>query len=171
MLRLLDRANTMLLSLLGLGLIGMVALSVYNVISRYVFNAALLWADEVAVFSMIALAFLGAIVSTWRDSHIRMDILSNLLPANMQWLLQIVQQLVIAGLCGWVTTLSLSYITRTYAIGMRSDASGLPVWLVHSVIPFSLCVIALISLLRCIRLIAGLGASFTPKPDQKDAAP
>ena len=36
-------------------------MSVWNVFSRYVLASAILWADEVLVFAMIMLAWLGAI--------------------------------------------------------------------------------------------------------------
>ncbi|MEY8097189.1 TRAP transporter small permease [Falsihalocynthiibacter sp. S25ZX9] len=158
----LDKVANGLLQLLGIMLIAMVCLSVYNVISRYVFNSALLWADEIAVFAMIALGWLGAVVCGWRNSEIRMDILSNLMPQSAQRILQIFQQAVIAVLCGWVALQSVPYITRTHAIGMRSDASGFPVWLIHIVIPVSLVLIALIAALRCLRLIAGKDVVFAP---------
>lgn len=157
-----DKFASALQALLGVMLIAMVCLSVYNVISRYVFNSALLWADEIAVFAMIALAWLGAVVCGWRSAEIRMEILTSLLPSGAQRWITILQQLVIAVLCAWVAWQALPYITRAYAIGMRSDASGFPVWLIHAVIPFSLVLVALIAALRCVRVLAGFDPSFAP---------
>lgn len=166
MLRWIDRANDALLFLLGLGLIAMIGISTWNVISRYVFNRALMWADEAAVFGMIALAFLGAVVCGWRNVEIRMDILTDMLPGLVKRLILIAQQAVIALLCGWVAVQALVYIKRAYAIGMRSDASGFPVWLMHAVIPFSLTLIAAIAVLRGFRLILGGEPTFSRTPDQ-----
>ena len=101
-MRFLDRAASVLLFLLGLLLIAMVCLSVYNVISRYVFNSALLWADEITVFAMMVLAWLGAVACGWRNADIRMDILSNRMPRRLQHLNHILQQAIIAALCLWV---------------------------------------------------------------------
>lgn len=162
MLRRIDRAIGGLLALLGLGLIAMIGLSTWNVVARYVLNRALLWADEVAVFSMIALAFLGAVVCAWRQAEIRMDILSGLLPAGWQRLVLIAQNLVMFALCAWVAWQSLAFIRRALRIGMRSDAAGIPIWLIHSVIPASLAVIALIAALRALRLVLGRPAAFAP---------
>ncbi len=155
MLRLIDRAVGALLTLLGLGLIAMIGLSTWNVVSRYAFNNALIWADEITVFSMITLAFLGSVVCGWRNTEIRMDILSDRLPRLPRRLVMIAHQALLAVLCSWVAWQALAYITRAHAIGMRSDASGFPVWLIHSVIPLSLALIALIAALRGLRLIAG----------------
>lgn len=165
-----DKVASALQAFLGLMLIAMVCLSVYNVISRYVFNSALLWADEIAVFAMIALAWLGAVVCGWRSAEIRMEILTGLLPTGAQRWIVILQQLVAAVLCAWVAWQALPYITRAYAIGMRSDASGFPVWLIHAVIPFSLVLVALIAALRCLRVLAGYDPSFAPNPNSSIAS-
>lgn len=169
-MRFFDKLARALQAFLGVMLIAMVCLSVYNVISRYVFNSALLWADEIAVFAMIALAWLGAVVCGWRNADIRMEILTSLLPTAVQRWIMILQQFVIAVLCAWVALQALPYITRTYAIGMRSDASGFPVWLIHFVIPFSLVLIAVIAALRCLRLLAGYGPSFDTTQSLKGRA-
>ena len=164
-MRLLDRIADGIMLLLGLALIAMVGLSVYNVVARYVFSNALLWADEVTVFAMIALAFLGSVVAGWRNVEIRMDILANLFPDLFKRVLHIVQQAVIAVLCAWVAWQAIPYVRKAHAIGMRSDASGLPIWIIHAVIPISLTLIALIAALRCLRLVLGRGERFVPVPE------
>lgn len=162
MLRILDRAVSGLLWVLGLCLLAMIALTMVNVIGRYVFSRALLWADEVAVFGMIALTWIGAVVSGWRGTEIRMDILANLMPPAVQRWLGAVQQAAIAVLCAWVAWQSLTFITRAFRFGMRSDASGTPMWAMHALIPASLTLIAAIAALRCLRLLMGHGESLQP---------
>lgn len=148
-----DRAMNGFLTVLGLALIAMVALSVWNVISRYVFNAAILWADEVAVFAMIVLAWLGAIICAWRDFVIRMDILVSALPRAVRRAIALLQLILVAGICLWTAWLSWGYVARLLRFGMTSDAAGIPLWLVHGSITLSLIVMALIALLRLARLI------------------
>lgn len=138
---------------LGLVLLAMVGLSVWNVIARYLFNSALLWADEVAIFAMIVLTWLGAVVAAWRASEISMSLLVGMLPATWQKPIRIVQQLIIAGICGWVTWLSWGYVTRLFRFGMTSDAARLPVWIFHGTITLSLACIALIAVWRMIDLL------------------
>ena len=53
---------------------------------------------------------------------------------------------------------------------MRSDAAGVPVWLIHAVIPLSLVLIALIAALRCVWLIAGRGLQFDQPRTEKERA-
>ena len=169
-MRFLDRTANALLFILGLGLIAMIGLSVYNVIARYVFSRSLLWADEVTVYAMIALAYLGAVVAAWRNIEIRMDILANLLPARILRPLHILQQATIALLCGWIVWQTLPYIQLARKIRMRSDASGLPLWPINAVIPVSLALIALIAAVRLGRLLLGREEHFVAAP-QDGAAP
>ncbi|MCB1395064.1 MAG: TRAP transporter small permease [Rhodobacter sp.] len=139
--------------LLALVLLAMVGLSAGNVVARYLFNAAILWADEIAVFGMILLTWLGAIVVAWRGSDIRMDLLVAALPRGAQRPVAVLQDLVVAGSCGWVAWLSYGYVTRVHRIGMTSDSARLPVWPVHAVIPVALAAIALIALVRALRTL------------------
>ena len=147
-----DRVINGLLTVLGLALIAMVALSVWNVFSRYVPASAILWADEVLVFAMIMLAWLGAIACAWRNFVIRMDILVNILPTAIQRTLSLIQLCLVAGICLWTAWLSWAYVLRLFRFGMTSDAAGLPLWIVHGAITLSLFVMAMIALLRFVRL-------------------
>ena len=52
-----------------------VMLNFTNVVGRYLFGLSLLGSDEVQVFIMVAMTFLGAAVVTRRNQHLRMDVL------------------------------------------------------------------------------------------------
>ena len=155
MLRTLDRVIGGGVTLLGLLLLAMVGLSFCNIVGRYVFNSALLWADEVGVFALIVMTWLGGVACAWRGLDIRMSILADLLPSRWQRPLAVVQQLAIAGLCGWVTWLSWGYVARIARVGMTSDSAGLPMWTVHSAMTVSLGLIALVALIRLADLLTG----------------
>lgn len=165
-----------LLSLLGILLIIVIGLSVWNVIGRYVFSEAVLWADEVSTFSVIIFAYLGLIVSAWRGVDIRMDILLSILPKQAVWIIQLLQQAVIIALCGWVSYLSLGYVQRVYRVGMTSTAADLPLWIIHGMIPLGFLLVSLIAVVRISRLLCGKTDSLTaiedsvlPKPTTKPA--
>ena len=61
--------------LLGLLLLGMVAINVANAICRYVFGVVLTGADEVLVFTMIWMVMVGMILATIDRRHIALDFL------------------------------------------------------------------------------------------------
>ena len=48
-------------------------------VGRYVFGFALNGVDEIEIYILIWIAFLGAAVVTWRGLHLRMDVLVNAL--------------------------------------------------------------------------------------------
>jgi TRAP-type transport system small permease protein len=152
-----DRLVAGFLALLGIILIGLVLLGVYNVVSRYAFGRAVLWADEAAVFGMIVLTWFGAAVSFWKGTEIRMDILSASVSAPARRVLLVIQEFLMVCLMGGLAWQSFNYVLRVFRFGMRSDSTGLPLWIVHASIALSLAAIAIISVFRLFRLLSPRG--------------
>lgn len=59
----------------GGALIVCVLLNFANVVARYAFNRAIFGIEEVQVYIVVAICFLGAVVVTFRNGHLRMDAL------------------------------------------------------------------------------------------------
>ncbi len=76
----LDRMARAIELALALAFIVAVLLNFGNVVGRYVFGVSLLASDEVQVFIMVAMTFLGAVVVTRRNEHLRMDVLVQFMP-------------------------------------------------------------------------------------------
>lgn len=148
---------------MGLGLIAMVVLSTGNVISRYVFENALLWADEAVVFAMIVLVWLGGVVCAWDRSDLRMSLLVDRLPEGAARWLKVVQHLVVAGTCGLAAWLSFGFVRRVFNFGMSAEATGIPVWIVHSAVTISLSIITLIAVRHLATTLFGRRASGSEK--------
>ncbi|WP_417678845.1 TRAP transporter small permease [Roseibium sp.] len=160
MFRLADRIMTGILTVLGMTLIAMVLLSVVNVISRYIFGRALLWADEIAVLAMIVTAWLGLIICAWRNMEIRMEVVVSALPLPLQNAIRLIQQATIAAFCFWATWLSFGYVARVFRFGMTSDSAGIPIWYFHSAVTVSLTVVGLIAFSRMLQTVfASIGGS------------
>lgn len=154
--RLIDRLANGFLVFLGLVLLAMVALSVWNVFSRYLFAKSLLWADEIAVFAMIMLGWLGAILCAWKGMEIRMSVLSDMAPLRFRRGLGVAQLVLAVVLCGWTAWLSWVYVARLLRFGMTSDSAGIPVWIVHIAVTASLAAMAVIALYRLTRRVRGM---------------
>ncbi|WP_346910139.1 TRAP transporter small permease subunit [uncultured Roseibium sp.] len=167
MFRLTDRIMNGILKVLGMTLIAMVLLSVVNVISRYIFDKALLWADEIAVLAMIVIAWLGLIICAWRNMEIRMEIVVSALPLPLQNVTRAVQQATITVFCFWATWLSFGYVARVFRFGMTSDSAGIPIWYFHAAVTVSLTAVGLIAFSRVLQAvfagIRGSGPSKQPK--------
>lgn len=150
-----DRIASFLLAALGVILLAMVSISIWNVVSRHVFGEALLWADEINTYLLIILTYLGALVCAWRDIDLRMDVLVSSLPDRIQNIVRIVQQLVTFGLTGWVGWISCGYVVRLYEMGFKSTAAEVPLWLVNAILPASLLLISLVALTRFLLCLFG----------------
>jgi TRAP-type C4-dicarboxylate transport system permease small subunit len=128
-----------------------VLLNFTNVVGRYLFGLSLLGSDEVQVFIMVAMTFLGAVVVTRRNEHLRMDVLVRFMPAAVRVLLRIAEQLLLILLAGFVLSQSYFYVAQMFRIGRASDMAGVPMWIPHGTVALGF---ALILLVACWRLVA-----------------
>jgi TRAP-type C4-dicarboxylate transport system permease small subunit len=151
-----DRIARIIELTLALAFISAVLLNFGNVVGRYVFGVSLLGADELQVFVMIGMTFLGAAVVSRRNMHLRMDVLVRFLPARMQVLLRALEQLLLAILATFVLSQSYFYAGRMWSIGRTSDMTGLPMWIPHGVVVLGFGLILVIAVWRILRLLRGL---------------
>ena len=117
--------------LLGLLLLGMVALNVANAICRYVFGVVLTGADEVLVFSMIWMVMVGMILATIDRRHIALDFLVTRAGPRQRAALTILHHAVLTGACGYATFYCWAFVARVAAIGQTSMALGVPMAIPH----------------------------------------
>ena len=142
--RIYDRVARAIELALAIAFLFAIGLNFTNVIGRYLLGSSILWADEVQVFIMIAMTFLGAAVVTWRRQHLRMDVLAKLMPKPVQQGLKIVELILMLGLCGFILVESQDYAARMYQLGRNSDSAGVPMWIPHGsvAVGFGLMVLA-----------------------------
>lgn len=137
-----------LLRLLGLLMLGIVALNVANVAGRYLLSAPVPAADEIMTFAMVWGVFLGAVVVTLRGSHLTMDLVVSLLPPGARRAAEVAASLALVGVLGFVMLQSLEYMEVIGAIGLTSMSAGLPMVWVHAAIPIGFGLMAAAALLR-----------------------
>ena len=149
--RALDRAIGALIAILALIFIAAVCLNFVNVVGRYAFGRAIFGADEVQTYIMVWMAFGGAVAVTWRDAHLRMDVLVTRLPPPLRDTLRAIELLLMAATAGLVFWQSLNYCLQMARMGRKSDAAGIPMELPHSAVAAGFGLIALIALWRLVR--------------------
>jgi TRAP-type C4-dicarboxylate transport system permease small subunit len=147
----LDRVARVIELVLAIAFILAVVLNFTNVVGRYVFGVALLGSDEVQVFVMVAMTFLGAAVVTRRNQHLRMDVLVRYMPERVRWLLRIAEQVLLIVLAVFVLSQSWFYAGQMLRIGRSSDMAGVPMWIPHSFVALGF---ALMLLIACWRLVS-----------------
>ncbi|MBR9884759.1 MAG: TRAP transporter small permease [Oceanospirillales bacterium] len=140
-------------------------ISVYEVISRYVFDAPTIWAHETTIFLVAAIFALGGPYTLARNRHIQINVLHDLLPTSARKWLKILNLLLGIGFCcaigyaAWV----LSYqATHTPTGDWHFQTSGSS-W--NSPLPaFTKIIILLSVVLMALQLVVRFGAFFRRKP-------
>ena len=136
--------------LLGAALMLAVVINVVNVIGRYVFNSPVEGADEVEVYLMVGLAFLGALVAHIRRRHLRMDVLARRFTPRVARVVNEVEALTAVAVCGLLTWVSFSYTARIWRLGSHSDNSHTPMWIPHSVLTVSFGLMTVVGAIRLV---------------------
>jgi TRAP-type C4-dicarboxylate transport system permease small subunit len=143
-----DRVARLLELALALAFIFAVLLNFANVFGRYVLGYSLLGADEVQVFIMIAMTFVGAAIVTRRNMHLRMDVLVQFIPEPLRRLLRLIELLLLIVLSSFVLTESFLYAQRMLSIGRASDMAGVPMWIPHGMVGLGFGLMLIVSLWR-----------------------
>ena len=146
--RVLDTVANGIAILLGVALMLAVVINVINVIGRYVFNSPVEGADEVEVYLMVGLAFLGALVAHIRRRHLRMDVLARRFPPRVARVVNEAEALTAVAVCGLLTWVSFGYTARIWRLGSHSDNSHTPMWIPHSVLTVSFALMTVVGAIR-----------------------
>jgi len=73
----------------------MVVLVFSNVVARYVFDAAITWAEEVSRFLFVWLTFVGASIGLHRGIHLGMDLIVSRLKSRRRLIVDVVNHLIV----------------------------------------------------------------------------
>jgi TRAP-type C4-dicarboxylate transport system permease small subunit len=150
----LDRMARLIELVLAVAFILAVVLNFTNVIGRYLFDFALLGSDEVQVFVMVAMTFLGAVVVTRRNRHLRMDVLVRYMPASLRLALRVAEQILLIVLAGFVVWQSYFYASQMLRLGRVSDMAGVPMWIPHGFVALGFALMLLIAVWRLVTIAA-----------------
>jgi TRAP-type transport system small permease protein len=140
---------------LAYAFIAAVGLNFINVVGRYGFGSSMLGADELQIFIMVFMTFLGAAVVAWRNQHLRMDVVFLALPTPIRHLVKIAEGLAIVILTGFVLWNSTYYAKQMFAIGRVSDMAHVPMWIPHGAVAVGFGLMAVIGCLRLVEIVTG----------------
>ncbi len=153
--RILDRLMWGIERALAYAFIAAVALNFINVVGRYGFGSSILSADEMQIFIMVFMTFLGAAVVAWRNQHLRMDVVVNALPPPVRRLIKIAELTAIVVLTGFVLWNSTDYAEQMFKIGRVSDMAQVPMWIPHGAVAAGFGLMALVGCLRLAQFLTG----------------
>ena len=119
----------------------MTALVLVQVVLRYVFNVPLVWVEEMTVFLMIWMAFMGAAVGVRRGGHIAMTLLVDRLPARLA---RVCLHATTLAIVGFAAVVAWQGLLLAFSVGnQRSAALGLPMTFPYLIVPLGAILIIL----------------------------
>ena len=111
------------------------ALLFANVVLRYVFHAPINWAEELTLYLMVWIVFVGGAVAVRTRGHIAIDLLPLVLaPANRR---RLAIGVAFAALAFFAVFFWYSgqHVLRVRSIGQTTPVMGAPMWLTYLAMP------------------------------------
>jgi TRAP-type C4-dicarboxylate transport system permease small subunit len=119
-----------------------------NVTRRYVFGMAWNWAEEAMVYLMIAAVFSGAITVTWRNTHMRIELIIDRLPRKIRDTAVFCVSLIAITVLATMSYFSTQVVITLYAFEQKTDALEMPMWIPQSIVAIGFGLFAIMTALR-----------------------
>jgi TRAP-type C4-dicarboxylate transport system permease small subunit len=132
-------------------LIVAVALNFANIIGRYMFNAPIASAEEVMLFLLVAVVFLGNGLVSWEGKQIRMDVIVHALPPTVRRILEVFADLTMMVVSIMLIVFAWPVIDMLYDFDQRSPAAGVPLFIPQALIPVGLGLMIFLTAARLIK--------------------
>lgn len=135
LVRAIESSSTGLTKVAMWGTFAMMILISWDVVARYVFDAPLLFSDEVSGYLLVYICFLGAAGTMKQKRHINVDVMVNRLKAQTRKRLELVTSFI--GLGFLLVFLWHSYVMvyHSYVRGVRMPSVLLtPIWIPQSLV-------------------------------------
>ncbi len=129
--------------MLGVGVIAMTVNTVAAVISRYVFNSAITFTDELNMIFIVVVTYAGLSYAARNGRHIRMSAIYDAMPATTRKVLMILMTSVTSAFMFYLSFYSYYYILEVYQSGRILPALGLPVFYIYLWVPVGFIVTGL----------------------------
>ena len=120
---------------LAYGILLIAGITIANVFCRTVLNSSLTFAEEFAQFFIILVTFMGLSYAASQGRHIRMSALYDQLGPTARKRLMVGIAGGTALLMFFLAYYSVRYIATVYALGTRSAALQVPLYLVYCIAP------------------------------------
>jgi TRAP-type C4-dicarboxylate transport system permease small subunit len=105
------------------------------VVLRYVFLAPFSWAEELTLYLMVWIVFVGGAVAVRTRGHIAIDLLPLALSARNRRRLTIGVALVALAFFAWFFWYSGQHVLRVRAAGQTTPVMEAPMWLAYLAMP------------------------------------
>lgn len=156
----LDRLGQLLENIaLVLMLGGMIVLGFGQIVLREVFETGFVWADELIKLMVLWLAMIGAVAASRDDRHIRIDVLSQVLPDSVVRFSRVLVDVFAAVVSAVVAWQAWRYLQLEIEFDDRVLIDT-PAWIAHIVVPLAFALISYrFACLAATRLLADKDAA------------
>ncbi|CAB1080628.1 Ectoine/hydroxyectoine TRAP transporter small permease protein TeaB [Olavius algarvensis Delta 1 endosymbiont] len=121
--------------MLALGVIAMTINTIAAVVSRYVFNSAITFTDELNMIFIVVVTYAGLSYAARNGRHIRMSAIYDAMPPMTRKALMIVMASVTSAFMFFLSFYAYHYIVEVYQSGRILPALGLPVFYIYLWVP------------------------------------
>lgn len=122
-------------AIMGIGLFATTVIIFANVIARYVFQNSFVWAEELARYNIIWVAFIGMSLCARLGGHVSMDVLFSRLRGPSRLFVWRFINVVTTGFCVYLAFTGWLLVSSVWRTGQISPATGLPMWVVYLAVP------------------------------------
>ena len=148
-----ERLGRILEHIIGAFFFVILTTTILLVLLRYVFNTGIVGGSELTNYLFIYTTAIGAAISIGRHQHIKIDYFANKLKGVWRRVVDIVAQLLVAGINGVMIYLSVHWIHEVGSF--RSPVMRVPNWIIEIAIPVGSALAIVFCLLNIVRDLTG----------------
>lgn len=124
--------NTALVLLLT----AMIVVAVGQIVMRLAFSSGFVWADELLKLMVLWIALIASIAASRNARHLRIDVLSHVIPPRLAPLPRFIADAFAAFICGLLAWQSWRYVQLAREFG-DTVLIDVPAWLVYGIMPLA----------------------------------
>jgi len=113
----------------------MALLVILTVILRYIFGIGFMWVTELVTYLFIFNIFFGAAIGIIKKEHIAVDVFLKRMPENVQYIINVITEIIIIIVQVQVIRSSIQWISKTG--GILTPGLNMPSIYIYIVIPIS----------------------------------
>lgn len=147
-------------------LAGMAIFVVTSVVFRYVLNSSLTWSEELIRYMDAWLVFAGLAVAHRVGGHVRITLLFDLTPQRYRRWPEALSEAIVLVVLVVIAVLGAQLVISNFERNQMTPALRIPIAWVYLAVPVGLFLMALQSLERLLRLLAG--RELPTDPDSPD---
>ena len=138
----------------GLILFG-IAVNFANVLGRYLFLAPIVWAEEIMIYSMVWMVFIGAVLVSWDGHHLKMDFFSIMLPSPFKEIMNFSGVFCFLIVAIFVLPQTFTVTELMFNLDQRSVVAEIPMVIPHFAILLGFIMMFVVIVWRFRRLVRG----------------